>query len=79
MSERACPECGKAMVAETVHATTVDICEEHGIWLDNGELEGIVMRLKNKSVRSRRRQVAKAKSTGRTQGWLFGPMSFLFD
>lgn len=33
-----CPVCGVSMVQQTIHGVTVDICEQHGVWLDHGEL-----------------------------------------
>jgi Zn-finger nucleic acid-binding protein len=47
-SERKCPECGKKMAIISYGETgeNVDYCvDEHGVWLDKGELEAIVKAL----------------------------------
>jgi Zn-finger nucleic acid-binding protein len=41
-----CPVCGKAMELEEHHDVHLDWCREHGVWLDNGELEAIVNNLR---------------------------------
>ena len=33
-----CPVCGAEMVQETIHGVVIDICAQHGAWLDHGEL-----------------------------------------
>lgn len=76
--ELPCPVCGNTMQVEKVHRASVDVCEEHGIWLDTGELEAIMRRGRLKGWRSRNEAVRKARRQGRVQGWLFGGLSFLF-
>jgi len=34
----ACPLCAKALSQEIIHGVTIDVCPEHGVWLDRGEL-----------------------------------------
>ena len=36
-----CPVCSKRMEIRTVKSVTVDVCPEHGMWLDRGELDKI--------------------------------------
>lgn len=40
-----CPVCDVALVVDSYEDVTIDRCLEHGIWLDQGELELILERL----------------------------------
>ncbi len=40
---RACPVCGEPLTPEQEGAIQLDVCEEHGVWLDNGELDTLTM------------------------------------
>lgn len=42
--QRACPICGTHMTLITEQSVTMDICEEHGVWLDQGELASLLER-----------------------------------
>ena len=44
--ERECPICGKKMLVEGREGMSVDTCPNHGVWLDSGELEAIVGRIR---------------------------------
>ena len=44
--ERECPICKRKMLVQGREGLTVDTCPEHGVWLDSGELEAIVGRLR---------------------------------
>jgi Zn-finger nucleic acid-binding protein len=41
-----CPHCAVAMKRELYEEVELDWCHEHGIWLDNGELEAILSNLR---------------------------------
>ena len=41
-----CPECGETMNVEKLHDVHIDWCKEHGVWLDNGELEAMLNNLR---------------------------------
>lgn len=41
-----CPHCGKEMKIEVYEQVHIDWCTEHGVWLDNGELEAILNNLR---------------------------------
>ena len=41
-----CPHCGEPMKLEEYKSVMMDWCTEHGVWLDNGELEAIVNNLR---------------------------------
>lgn len=71
-----CPHCGKPMTRENVLGVAVDVCREHGVWLDKGELEEV---LRRKPRRRNRRLFQRRHSTykegvveGRIQGMLLG-------
>ena len=42
-SVRPCPVCRQGMEHEREHGVEIDVCEEHGVWLDAGELDKIQM------------------------------------
>jgi Zn-finger nucleic acid-binding protein len=41
------------MRVDTVHATKVDVCDEHGMWLDDGKLEKMMLNQQAKGLRKR--------------------------
>ena len=45
-SPLACPICSKPLSAKLVDGVTADVCGEHGLWLDQGELQKIVESIK---------------------------------
>ena len=57
----------------------MDVCEDHGVWLDTGELESIVRRVRSKGRASADNKVSRARHQGKVSGMLWGPLSFLFD
>jgi Zn-finger nucleic acid-binding protein len=76
---RACPVCGAIMHIERKNKVSIDVCPEHGLWLDKGELDRI---LRIKGARSRRRNaraMRRAKHDGKVQGALWGWWSLLGD
>lgn len=79
---RPCPVCGVAMHVERKERVEVDVCAEHGVWLDRGSLEEITKAVRRKTQafdRSLRRvAVEKAKKEGRISGSAFGWVSLLF-
>ena len=79
--ERACPACGYRMLLDRTAGITMDVCEEHGVWLDKGELETIVAKVEELvGTRLRRRHrsaVKSAKKEGKRLGALYGFWAFL--
>ena len=69
-----CPVCGIEMLVEKVGHVRVDVCDDHGMWLDGGELE----RIKLKENRERPRYSKKHEKKGRLARWLDG-LEDLFD
>ena len=71
------------MLLDHTAGITMDVCEEHGVWLDKGELETIVAKVEELvGTRLRRRHrsgVRRAKKEGKMAGVTFGIWSFLGD
>lgn len=44
--ELSCPKCQKSLRREEYEGVQIDWCAEHGVWLDNGELEAILNNLR---------------------------------
>ncbi|MEZ4390368.1 MAG: zf-TFIIB domain-containing protein [Polyangiales bacterium] len=41
----ACPVCGQSMQKQNIpQGIELDLCNEHGVWLDRGELEAMLLR-----------------------------------
>lgn len=59
--------------------TEIDVCEEHGVWLDKGELEAITRRLRIGEATRMHLAVQDARASGKVSGWLFGPLASLFE
>jgi Zn-finger nucleic acid-binding protein len=39
---RLCPVCGRRMEQQVYRKAQIEVCEQHGVWLDKGELESIL-------------------------------------
>lgn len=76
-SVRPCPVCRQGMEHEREHGVEIDVCEGHGVWLDAGELEAIVLKLKARAGRQRRRAVDSARRRGKVSGAFWGWWSLL--
>ena len=77
--QRSCPVCGGRMMMERKHSVTIEVCREHGIWLDKGELPAIIMAVRGRRQRHRRRALQDAKRKGKVSGAFFGWWSLLWD
>jgi|KBSSwiStaDraftv2_1062776.scaffolds.fasta_scaffold658491_1 Zn-finger nucleic acid-binding protein len=77
-----CPVCGVPMHVEVKQHVEVDVCEQHGIWLDKDELDGIAkaIRARTQTFERALRRVAvdKAKQSARIAGANFGFWALLF-
>lgn len=76
---RPCPVCAEVMSVERLNGVSVDVCDAHGIWLDNGELERIVFVRKAKDVQKRMRVQKKLRNKARRGGAVSGGWTFLLD
>jgi len=74
-----CPVCGATMRVDSRNGITIDVCDEHGIWLDSGELDTVLMRLRGRLGRRSRKQVTSARRSGKVSGAVWGWWSLLFD
>lgn len=78
-SSRPCPVCGETMDSENKYLNEVEVCENHGIWLEKGQLESIVARVKRTRRRTSQEAISEARKEGMLEMWFFGPIAFLFD
>ena len=77
-----CPVCGDTMETKAYRKVEIDVCQEHGVWLDRGELETIDARHRERLRRKARlaaEQRKNAKRRGKCEGMVFGWLSFLWD
>jgi Zn-finger nucleic acid-binding protein len=77
--ERPCPVCKRLMVVERNQGVAVDVCREHGVWFDLGELPTLLARARAGSRVGLATELADAKKSGRISGILFGLWSLMFD
>ena len=67
--ERPCPICGQKMTMERKQGIQVDLCHDHGVWLDKGELGALLGRTKDQALQD---AMAKAGESGEDGGFLLG-------
>jgi Zn-finger nucleic acid-binding protein len=77
--QRECPICKKKVLVEVESGISIDICQEHGVWLDRGELPGIISRIRSGERVDRIQAIRRAKREGKMSGTIFGVWSLLFD
>ena len=77
--QRDCPICKRAMVVEADHGISYDVCPDHGIWLDYGELAAVISSIRSGERISRSLAIKKAKSDGQWAGAARGIWSLMFD
>lgn len=77
-----CPVCGAPMSREVVYRSVVHVCEDHGAWLERGQLESIVRSVQARGIARSRQSASKVRSKtvreGVVLGWIWGPLGFLF-
>lgn len=67
--QRPCPICGARMQSVRRAGEVIDVCADHGVWLDRWELERLVA---GHGVRARRRSdAAEAKARRELMWWPF--------
>ncbi len=76
---RPCPVCGDRMHVERKKNISIDVCPQHGIWLDKGELEAISSSIRSRASRSRRQAVRRARRDGKIKGAFWGWWSLMGD
>ena len=67
--DRACPICSKKMASENKDGIQVDVCHDHGVWLDKGELAAVLGRAKDQAIID---ALAQKGSSGEQGGFLLG-------
>jgi Zn-finger nucleic acid-binding protein len=77
--ERPCPICGDTMEVTLDYGVHLDFCEDHGIWLDAGEMPRMLSRIRAGERVSSKSAVRKARREGKMSGTLFGVWSLMFD
>ena len=65
-----CPVCGSAMRVDTLHGTQVDVCDEHGMWLDDGELEKMMLNKQVKGLHKRTQKRDDKERKARRRRWI---------
>jgi Zn-finger nucleic acid-binding protein len=73
--QRNCPICQTPMTTQRRNAETIDVCEEHGIWLDRFELERMFLRRMRRTGARIRRIRADAAAHRGTSAMLWGVLS----
>ena len=77
--QRPCPICANTMDVETMSGIKIDVCGDHGVWLDRGELPNILSSVDASHRKSTVKAIRKAKEEGKKAQMVFGVWSFLFD
>lgn len=76
--ERPCPICGKTMHMAAKNDLIIDLCTEHGIWFDSGELEKILKRAQARSNTKQRLAVSRAIKSIKRESLYSGVFSLLW-
>ena len=69
-----CPCCGQRMKRKIMKGVAIDLCVEHGIWLDKGELTAIMARTRGAA---RKAATEQSLRKGRWEGIMYGWWSLL--
>jgi Zn-finger nucleic acid-binding protein len=77
--ERACPICKKPMPTVEQHGIHVDVCNDHGMWLDRGELPAMIARIQAGKTVSRKQSLEKARGDNALAAAMFGAWWLLLD
>ena len=78
--DRPCPICGNLMQVESENGVEIDVCPDHGVWLDRDELAAILSDTVRKRARSRGallKHIRRAKRDGKIAGAMLGWWSLL--
>ena len=77
--DRPCPVCRGVMSLARKGKTAIDVCEEHGIWLDRGELEAIVKRSQIGQATRIHMAERRGRESGKLMAYWLDELAFLFD
>lgn len=78
-SARCCPVCGNHLVLRILSGTEIDVCPDHGVWLDPGELQFLIRRQTKIRHSSEKERLRKARRDGKAEGCQWGLLAFLWD
>lgn len=78
-SARRCPTCGEPLRPHKIKGVEVDACEDHGVWLDTGELEQILAKQRRTLSSKAKMRVQRARKEGKVSGALWGWWSLFED
>ncbi len=74
-----CPICSNPMQIERIHQIAVEVCAEHGVWFDRGEVATFERRILAGERLATSEAMAAARKEGKISGWWFGLFSLLLD
>lgn len=74
--QRKCPICGQAMIVHREFGIHIDVCDKHGVWLDQGELQALLTRAKKPELLE---AVKQARREGKEDGLAFGWLSLWME
>jgi len=77
--QRPCPICGRHMQVEQFSGVPIDVCRDHGLWLDVGELPTILAQARSGERRRRLHEIREARQKGKVSGTIFGIWSLLWE
>ena len=77
--ERECPICKQRMESFEEQGVIIEACEEHGIWLDRGELEAILHRVRSRDRLSRDMAIRNAIKSERKAAQMWCAWTIAFD
>ena len=68
-----CPICQAEMTRKVTLSTEIDLCAEHGVWLDKGELQKIISSIRGIYTQG----MAEQRKQGRIEGIFYDWWSLL--
>ena len=77
-SQWQCPVCQEQMGVEVYQSISVDVCPQHGVWFDLGEVPALLARVRSSERQDRMSAIREARTNGKISGVLFGALAFLF-
>lgn len=76
--QRPCPICGVLMQARSRESIAIDVCPDHGIWLDSGKIESLTENISVSAKLKQRRDLEKVRNREKVKG-MFGWATFFLD
>ena len=76
---RQCPICKNTMTIETEYGIQIDVCEQHGVWLDKDELGKLKGEVLSRTSSSEHYLAEEARRDDKLKGIFFGWLSLNMD